>query len=206
MVSTPRPFSAEPALAEPARATSKAARLGVRISAYLIDSVVLLGFILAFFALAGLVLLLASDLGREDPPDSAYYAFMSVFIGGTVIAWSAFNLVLVGWRGQTAGQYVAGLHVVSEDARPLSAGRLLVRWFGLHPLLFHPLLIPVWALFSAIAVSLTLNQAVLAITLGLVALCLVAPLAALVASALDRERRALHDRLAGTFVAYADER
>jgi uncharacterized RDD family membrane protein YckC len=206
MVSTPRSLSAEPALAETARATAKAARLGVRLSAYLIDSVVLLGFILAFFALAGLVLLLTSDLGREDPPDSAYYAFMGVFIGGTVIAWSAFNLALARWRGQTAGQYVAGLRTVSEDARPMSRGRLLARWFGLHPLLFHPLLIPVWALFSAIAVSLTLNQVVLAITLGLVALCIVAPLAALVAAAFDRDRRALHDRLAGTIVVYANKR
>src|SRR4029077_3472399 len=100
----------------------------------------------AFFSLAGLVLLLSSHLGRVDPPDSAYYAFMGVFIGGTVLAWSIFNLGMARWRGQTAGQYIVGLRTISEDARPISTGRLLIRWFGLHPLLFHPLLIPVWGL------------------------------------------------------------
>jgi uncharacterized RDD family membrane protein YckC len=206
MVSTPRSLSAQPALAGAAPATITPARLSVRLSAYLIDSVVLLGFILAFFALAGLVLLLSSDLGRQDPPDAAYYAFMGVFIGGTVIAWSIFNLALARWRGQTAGQYIAGLRTVSEDARPMSTGRLLIRWFGLHPLLFHPLLIPVWGLFAAITVSLTLDQIVLAFTLGLVALCVVAPLAALASATFDGGRRALHDRLAGTIVISADKR
>lgn len=199
MVSTSRPVSAESPVAETASIT-RAARLSVRFSAYLIDSVVLLGFILAFFAVAGLVLWLSSNLGEEDPPDSAYYAFMGIFIGGTVIAWSLFNLALAFWRGQTAGQYITGLRVVSEGADSMSIGRTLIRWFALHPLLFHPLLIPVWTLFAAIAVSLTLNQFVLALTLGLVALCAVSPIATLAAVVFDKDRRALHDRVAGTIV------
>jgi len=206
MVSTPRPLSAEPSIAEAASPLTKAASLSARCSAYLIDSVVLLGFILAFFAIAGLVLWLSSNLGEEDPPDSAYYAFMGIFIGGSVIAWSAFNIALACWRGQTAGQYITGLRVVSEDTRSVSARRTLLRWFALHPLLFHPLLIPVWALFAAIAVSLTLNQLVLGLTLGLVALCIVSPIAALTAAVLDGDRRTLHDRVAGTIVVPAGHR
>ena len=206
MVSTPRPLSAEPAIAEAASPPTSAARLSARFSAYLIDSVVLLGFILAFFAIAGLVLWLSSNLGEEDPPDAAYYAFMGIFIGGTVIAWSAFNLALACWRSQSAGHYITGLRIVSEDAGNISIGRTLVRWFALHPLLFHPLLIPVWALFAAIAVSLTLNQFVLALTLGLVALCIVSPIAALITAVLDGDRRTLHDRVAGTIVVPADHR
>ena len=180
--------------------------MSARVSAYLIDSVVLLGFILAFFAVAGLVLWLSSNLGEKDPPDSAYYAFMGIFIGGTVIAWSLFNLALAFWRGQTAGQYITGLRVVSEDSGSISMGRTLVRWFALHPLLFHPLLLPVWALFAVIAVSLTLSQFVLALTLGLVALCVVSPIAALAAVLFDSDRRALHDRIAGTIVVPTDRR
>jgi uncharacterized RDD family membrane protein YckC len=206
MVSTSGSISSEPVRAETTASITPAARLSVRLSAYAIDSVVLAGFILAFFALAGLVLLLSSDLGKNDPPDSAYYGFMGVFIGGTIISWSIFNLGLARWRSQSAGQYIAGLRAISIDGQPVSSGRLLTRWFGLHPLLFHPLLIPVWALFAAITVSLTLNQAVLALTLGLVALCIVAPLAAIVAVLFDSEGRALHDRLAGTIVVRSEQR
>src|ERR1700674_4951568 len=100
MVSTSQSLSAKPAFEAVAPRTAKPARLGVRLSAYVIDSVVLLGFIMGFFALAGLVLWISSDLGKKDPPDSAYYGFMGIFIGGTIIGWSAFNLALLFWRSQ----------------------------------------------------------------------------------------------------------
>ncbi len=199
MVSTPQPLSAG-APAASTRFATKGASLSARFFAYLIDSVVLLGFVLAFLALAGLVLWLSSNLGKEDPPDSAYYAFIGIFIGGTIISWSVFNIVLMLWRRQTAGQYIAGLRIVCADESTPSTGQTLLRWFALHPLLFHPLLIPVWALFAAITVSLTLSQFVFAVTLGLVALCIVAPAAALVAALLDRDRRSLYDRASGTIV------
>ena len=205
MVSTPQRLNAE-AATQAVPVPTRAAPLSIRISAYLIDSVVLLGFILAFLALAGLVLWLSSNLGAEDPPDSAYYAFIGIFVGGTVMAWSVFNLALAFWRSQSAGQYMTGLRVASEDGQTLSPARMLIRWFALHPLLFHPLLIPVWALFAAVAVSLTLNQFVLALTLGLVALCVVAPVAALGAALLDRDRRTLYDRVASTVVVSVDLR
>src|SRR3990172_6541963 len=97
--------TSNPALARPAvaQASRPAARVNARVSAYLLDSAVLLVFILAFFVLGGAVLLFSSDLGGEDPPDSAYYAFIAIFVAGTLIAWSAFNLALLHWRGQTAG-------------------------------------------------------------------------------------------------------
>jgi len=183
---------------------TSAASLGNRISAYVIDSVVLLGFVLAVFTLAGLVLWLSSNLGKEDPPDAAYYAFMAIFIGGTLIAWSAFNIVLALLRGQTAGQYVAGLRITSENGQTPSAVQTLLRWFALNPLLFHPLLIPVWALFATMAVSLTMNQLVLVLTLGLASLCVVAPSAALITALLDRDGRSLHDRVSGTLVTSSE--
>jgi uncharacterized RDD family membrane protein YckC len=166
----------------------------------LIDSAVLLGFVLACFALAGLVLWLSSDLGQNDPPDEAYYAFMGVFIGGTLIGWSAFNLALIIWRQQSIGQYIIGLRIGPDGGPAITPGQAVLWWCALHPLFFHPLLIPVWALFAAIAVSLTLSQIVLALTLGLVTLCVVAPLVALITVLLDREGRSLHDRIAGTLV------
>jgi uncharacterized RDD family membrane protein YckC len=206
MVTTPRSVAPGASTTDTAATPHKGIALRARASAYLIDSVVLLGFIMAFFAMAGLILLLASDLGDEDPSDAAYYAFIGIFIGGTLIGWSVFNLALSLWRGQSPGQYMVGAHVVSEDGGRPTASQIVVRWLSLHPLFFHPLLVPVWGLFAAIAVSVTLSQAVLALTLGLVALCIVAPAVALITSLADPAGRALHDRVVRIIVATIEER
>jgi len=180
------------------------ARVNARISAYVLDSLVLLVFILVFFIMGGAVLLFTSDLGGEDPPDSAYYAFIAIFLAGTILAWSAFNLALLCWRGQTVGMYVVGIRAVGEDGLAPASARTLLRWFGLHPLLFHPLLLPLWGIVSLVAVSITLSQAVLIVSLAFVLLCLVAPAVSLAAILLDPERRTISDRLARTLVVYLE--
>lgn len=180
------------------------AGVNARVSAYLVDSLVLAGFILVFFIAAGAVLLFSSSNGKHDPPDSAYYAFIAIFLIGTLLAWSVFNLVLLRWRGQTAGMYVIGLQAVGDDGVGLTTGRVFVRWFALHPLLFHPLLLPLWGIGAAVVVAITLSQAVLVIALALALLCVVSPLAALAAALLDPERRTISDRLARTLVVPLD--
>jgi uncharacterized RDD family membrane protein YckC len=205
MVSASKPAMAPPAPPVAARAVRPVANVGARISAYLIDSVILLAFILVFFVIGGSVLLFTGDFGEGDPPDSAYYAFLAIFMGGTLIAWSALNLWLLRWRGQSAGMYVVAIRTVGEEATGLTVGQTLRRWFGIHPLLFHPFLLPVWAVFSLLVVSITLSQIVLVVTLALVLLCVIAPLASLVALIADPERRALHDRLARTRVVHIDQ-
>ena len=194
------------ALARPkaAAAARPVAQLHTRVSAYLIDTAVLVGFILLFFIAGGAVLLFNSDLGREDPPDSAYYAFIAIFLAGTLLGWSAFNLAFLGWRGQTAGMYMMRLRAVSEDGGRLSASQALLRWFALHPLLFHPVLLPVWGLASLVTVTITLSQALFVVTMALVLLCIVSPVVALGAMLLDGERRTLSDRLARTLVVHVD--
>jgi uncharacterized RDD family membrane protein YckC len=190
--------------AEAPLTTLRVARLNARISAYLIDSAVLLGFIFIFFIIAGLILLLNSDLGKHDAPDSAYYAFMAVLLGGTIIGWTLFNVALIAWRGQTVGKYIIGIRTVSEAGLTLGPGRAFLRWIALHPLLFHPLLLPVWAAFALLATFVTLSQVVLVITLALLLLWIVSPAVALATVLLDPSRRALHDRLAGTVVVHLD--
>ena len=180
------------------------AHANARISAYLVDSVMLLAFILTSLVVAGAQILLRSDLGRGDPPDSAYYAFVAILLGGSLVSWTAFNLALMRWRGQTAGMYVIGIRAVSEDAPALTTGRALLRWFALHPLLFHPFLLPLWVILSLLVVSLTLSQIVLVVTLALALLCLVSPAASLLTVLFDSERRAPHDRLARTLVVYLE--
>lgn len=203
MVSTPRQAFAETSTPGAAAASTRpVARVNARISAYLIDSLALAGFILLFFIIAGTLLLSVSDIGRQDAPDSAYYAFIAIFLGGCLISWSAFNIALLRWRGQTTGMFIVGIRSVGEDGAPLATGQTLLHWFGLHPLLFHPLLLPIWGLGALLVVSVTLSQAVLGIAVALTLLCLLAPAASLLAMLLDAERRTLPDRLARTTVVH----
>ena len=189
--------------AAPAGAASRSvAHLSARVSAYFVDSIVLLAFILVFFVIAALPLLIAMSRTAGDPSEAAFAAFAAIFLGGSLIAWSAFNLALMRWRGQTIGMYIIGIKTVSEDATALTTGRTLLRWFGLHPLLFHPLLLPIWLILSYLIFAATPSRAALAITLVPVLLCLVAPAVSLSTALLDHERRALHDRLAHTLVIH----
>jgi uncharacterized RDD family membrane protein YckC len=175
-----------------------------RIFAYLVDSVVLLSFILLFVVIGFLPLLLTSDFAERDAPDSATYAAPAIVLGGTMIAWSFFNMALLRWRGQTTGQYVAGIKVRRQDGSSPSGRRLLLRWLLLDPLLFHPLLAVIWFVDVVVVISLTMSEAALVAGLFFVFVCLIAPLVALAAVLTDKERRALHDRLAGTVVVRAE--
>jgi uncharacterized RDD family membrane protein YckC len=183
--------------------SARKARLDTRLVAFVVDSVVLLSFVLLALALAGLQLLIASDFGKKgDPPDSSFYALLGIAMA-VIPLWLAFNVALCRWRGQTVGQYVADIRVVHEDGRPLGVRTCLARFLLLHPLLFHPFLAALWLLTSAIITSLTISYAVLVVTLALVILSLVAPLLAAASILIDGRRRALHDRVLGTIVVPA---
>ena len=179
------------------------ASLGTRIAAYLIDSIVLLMFLLIFFVIGGAVLLFTSNWGKDDPPDAAFNAFIAILIGGPLVSWSLFNLMLDRWRAQSIGMYVVGIRATFDEPGGRTAGSVLLRWFGLNPVLFHPLLIPVWALLATYATSVTLSRSILVLTLALVLLCIVAPIVTFATMALDSGRRGVHDRLARTRVVTA---
>ena len=87
----------------------------------------------------------------------------------------------------------------------LPTAQTLLRWFGLHPLLFHPFLLPIWSVLALLLVSLTLSVAVLIVTLTLALLCLLSPMASLLTLSLAADRRAAHDRLAGTVVVHLEQ-
>ena len=203
MVSAPKHAVEHSPASAPATAMARpVAHLSARVSAYLVDSVILLAFILLFFVVAGVELLIADSRTAGDPPDAAFYAFAAIVPGGSLLAWTAFNLALMRWRGQTVGMYVIGIQTVADDGTAPTARRALLRWFGLHPLLFHPFLLPVWLIFSFLIVSATPSRPALVVTLALVLLCLVAPAVSLLTALFDPERRALHDRLARTLVVH----
>jgi uncharacterized RDD family membrane protein YckC len=206
MVSVPRQALAQPTAGDAPVAGERAARLNARVSAYLIDSAVLFAFILAFLTLAGSILLFSSDSGRRDAPDSAYYAFIAVLIGGSIISWSLFNIALDVWRGQSVGKYLVGIRVTGDRERSGTLSRAIVRWFGLSPLCFHPMLMPLWGLFGFFTTVLTLSQAVMVVMLAVLFLWVLSPILALITVLADPDRRGLHDRLAGTIVVPAGDR
>ena len=189
----------------PSSSSRAPASLPTRIAAYLIDSIVLLVFLLIFFVIGGAVLLFTSDLGKDDPPDAAYNAFIAILIGGPLVSWSLFNLMLDRWRAQSIGMYVVGIKAHFAGPGVRTAGGVLLRWFGLNPVLYHPLLIPVWTLLAAYATSVTLSRSVLVLTLALVLLCIAVPIVSFATMALDSERRGVHDRLARTRVVAAEQ-
>lgn len=180
----------------------KRARLEARLVAFLVDSVILLSFILVFMAIAGLQLLVTSKFGDVDPPDSSFWAVLAITVA-VVPFWAILNVGLYLWRGQSVGQYVAGIKVVRIDGTAPNLGGTVVRLLVLNPLLFHPFLAVLWALVAAIATSVTVSEVVLAATVTMVLLSLASPFVALAAATFDKERRALHDRVTGTVVVPA---
>ena len=167
-----------------------------RIVAYLIDSVVLFCFSMAFAVAAALVLFLDSDQGRDQITDAEAWAFTGI-LTATVPAWLLTGVVMQIRLGQTVGQYVSGLRVRGEDGSAPTGRRLVVYWLALHPLLFHPLFCPVWFLLAYVGISLAGSDVLFVFGLAMGLLSLAAAPASLVFMLSDPERRAIHDRLAG---------
>ncbi|HLF08286.1 MAG TPA: RDD family protein [Dehalococcoidia bacterium] len=164
-----------------------------RLLAYLLDSLVLFGFTMLFAALAGLNMFLRSNNGEEAITDADQWTSIAIFLGA-MPAWLLAMVWLGLKRGQTPGQYVTGLRVVSEDGSAPSLQRLAAYWLALHPLFFHPMFGAGWVLLAWAAL---LSEAAFVVSLALALLCFVAPLAGLIFALVDPQRRAIHDRLAG---------
>ena len=189
----------------PATVARPVAHLNARVSAYLVDSVILLAFILVCFVLAGLQLLVAANRADGDPPDAAIVTFIVIFSGGALVSWTIFNVALMRWRGQTAGMYVIGIKAVSEETTALTTGRAAVRWFALHPLFFHPFLLPLWVMLTLLSVDFALSRLGVVTAVALILLTLVSPVVNLLLMLFGDGRRALHDRLAHTLVVHLEQ-
>lgn len=194
---------ATPAVTQPTSTTTNTlpvADVRSRITAYLADSVVLLVVLLFFFFLAGTQLLIADSRADGEVSDAAFSLYFAILLAGTVITWTVANSALFLWRGQSIGMFVVGLKVTSESGEALTGRHILIRWFGLSPLLYHPLLLPALVGIGVVATAATWNILFLAFSLMPALLCVIAPLLNLLLMLLDRDRRALHDRLSHTIV------
>lgn len=175
--------------------TAAPASLGNRLAAYLIDWLVTFILGCVFISAAGLLLLVASDMGRTDPPDRVLYAALLV-AAMVVPVWTVVTLVGWSWQGQSVGKLAMNLRVVNRSGAAPGLGRALVRllvYVVEHvALLAGPL---------AGAASWWLGSRELpALVLVAPAATLVVPVVSLILLLKDRERRALHDRVAGTWV------
>ena len=186
-----------------AEVASGPAGLGSRLMAYVLDSVFLFAFTMLFATASFLNIFLRSDSGRDNASDGTIWLSVYMLLL-TVPAWYLFNLALTLRRGQTVGQYVMGLRLVSADGSPLTPKRLSTYWLALHPLLFHPMLAGFWLLFAWVAISISENDLLLVLGLAFAFICVLAPLASLAFAAFDRQHRGVHDRLAGVRVNYVD--
>ncbi len=167
--------------------------------AFIFDTIILMAFASVFSAVALFQLLARSDFGDVDPPDSAYYTALGIVVA-VIPFWLVFNLWLQASRGQTVGMYIVGIRVARSDGGRLGLLGALWRMLTLNPLLFHPVLGAAWILLAVFATMLTPNWVVLIVTATLALLSLIAPFVALAAVMSDEQRRALHDRIAGTLV------
>lgn len=149
---------------------------------------------------SGAILLLRTSGATDDPSNSAVYTFLGLIGIGVPVVWTALNLALLATRGQTGGQYVAGLRVRRDDGAPLTTGAALAWWFALNPLLYSwPMAALTGGPLAVMAMSAT-SVASLAVFMSIVFICAIAPFAALFAAMFDAENRTLHDRIAGTVV------
>ncbi|HLF72403.1 MAG TPA: RDD family protein [Dehalococcoidia bacterium] len=189
--------------ASAAYASGDHAGIGVRLLAYALDSIVMVAFAGVFATLAFLAILLSTDSGYSSPSDGSIWV-AEAFLIATIPAWLALNVWLGIKRGQTVGQYVVGLRVVTEEGEAPAPKRWLLYWLALHPLLFHPVFAGFWALFAYLGVTIAENTAVAVFAGAMTGLCLVAPLFGLGFALSDPQRRAIHDRLAGARVVRLD--
>jgi uncharacterized RDD family membrane protein YckC len=149
---------------------------------------------------AGALLLLLTDGATDDASDGEIYTFLGILGLGTPLLWSVLNLLLLRWRRQTGGQYVAGVRLAREDGAPVSTRDLVVWWLCLNPLLFSWPMAAVTVLPLTATAFLALSRGTIVVFGGLVVLCLLAPVIALVSALFDVHNRALHDRVVGTVV------
>ena len=102
------------------------ASLQLRIVAAILDALVLVSSLMLFVVIGGFQVLLRSDFGDVDPPQSAFYiwvGFILVFIPFVPLYFG----LLWSWKGQSVGMMAMHIKVVRRDGRPLSLGRALAR-------------------------------------------------------------------------------
>ncbi len=184
------------------RSPGNIASFRLRAGGYVVDMVILSAIAMVMLVAGGIVLLILTDGATDDSrQDAGIYALLSLFSIGTPVLWTALNLPLLVWRGQTGGQYVAGVRLVRADGSPPRPVDIAVWWFALNPLLFSWVMAVPAVSALGIVGALTLSVVTITVLMTPAMLCVAMPVVSLVAASIDRRNRTLQDRIAGTVVA-----
>jgi len=169
-----------------------------RLVAFVLDLIVLFSVFALFFAVAFFQVLLRTDFGETDTPDSAVWTATIILATYCFLFLPLYFTGLWAWRGQTVGQMAMAIKVVGRDGRPIGLTRAAVRVGGLNllPLVFVVSLVGLLAVGTSEDALVTLIWVLVIVGLVLVAI----EVLGFLMIPFDRERRALHDRLADTLV------
>ncbi|GAG20640.1 unnamed protein product [marine sediment metagenome] len=169
-----------------------------RLVAFVLDLIVLFSALALFFAVAFLQILIRTDFGEKDTPDSAVWAAAIMLATYCFLFLPLYFVGLWVWRGQTVGQVAMAIKVVRRDGRPMGLARAAVRVGGLNflPFVFGASLL---ALLATGLAEDALTALILVLTLAALALIVIQIVGSLMIP-FDQQRRALHDRLADTLV------
>ena len=174
------------------------ARFETRLVAFVLDLIVLFSVLALFFAVAFLQILLRTDFGEKDTPDSAVWAAAIMLATYCFLFLPLYFVGLWVWRGQTVGQVAMAIKVVRRDGRPMGLARAAVRVGGLNflPLVFGASLLALLATGLAEDALIGIIWVLIAAALALMAIQVLGFLMI----PFDQQRQALHDRLAATIV------
>jgi len=169
-----------------------------RLVAFVLDLIVLFSVLALFFAVAFLQILLRTDFGEKDTPDSAVWAAAIMLATYCFLFLPLYFVGLWVWRGQTVGQVAMAIKVVRRDGRPMGLARAAVRVGGLNflPLVFGASLLALLATGLAEDALIAIIWVLIAAALALMAIQVLGSLMI----PFDQQRQALHDRLADTIV------
>jgi len=174
------------------------ARFETRLVAFVLDLIVLFSVLALFFAVAFLQILIRTDFGEKDTPDSAVWAAAIMLATYCFLFLPLYFIGLWVWRGQTVGQVAMAIKVVRRDGRPMGLARAAVRVGGLNflPLVFGASLLALLATGLAEDALIGIIWVLIAAALALMAIQVLGFLMI----PFDQQRQALHDRLADTIV------
>ncbi len=174
------------------------ARFETRLVAFVLDLIVLFSVLALFFAVAFLQILIRTDFGEKDTPDSAVWTAAIMLATYCFLFLPLYFVGLWVWRGQTVGQVAMAIKVVRRDGRPMGLARAAVRVGGLNflPLVFGASLLALLATGLAEDALIGIIWVLIAAALALMAIQVLGFLMI----PFDEQRQALHDRLADTIV------
>lgn len=161
-----------------------------RVTAGILDALVVFTIASLFVTAGALVVLISSDFEKVEASPTSINIFW-VCVGAIFPASLLYFFIGLCWRGQTIGKSVMQIMVIRADGRPLGVLGAFSRVIG-------QLVYALFALAGIIAAIALQDSSVQAAVATASAFLLIA--IGFLIAVFDSHRRTLHDRIAGTIV------